>query len=99
LYGGYYHNDREFEVLGSHSGATYDSSLLRYDAMTLGEWLTTFRRVAKLVSSEVNKSKKNSLTLEDEGTTFLRNVENHSLSDTATHCSRTESSIKFSSIY
>jgi len=42
---------------------------------------------------------KNSLTLEDEGTAFLRNVENHPLSDTATHCSRTESSIKFNSIY
>jgi len=66
--------------------------------MSLGEWLTTFRRVAILLPSEVIKSK-NSLTLEDEGTTVLRKVENHSLSDTATHCSRNEFSIKFSSIY
>jgi len=45
--------------------------------MSLGEWLTTFRRVAILLTSEANKSN-NSLTLEDEGTTVLRNVENHS---------------------
>lgn len=44
------------ETWDSHSGVTEDSSLLGWDAVSLGEWVQTFQRVMVPPSSQVMQS-------------------------------------------
>ena len=62
-------------------------------SMSLGEWFPTFRRTTVPSYWRSNKAFCDLLTLEDDGTTILRNVGIHSPSDTATHPSRPETSL------
>jgi hypothetical protein len=41
----------EYEIWDSHRGTDEDSPLLRYDAVMLGEWFTTFRDIVEAPSS------------------------------------------------
>jgi hypothetical protein len=64
-----------------------DSGLQWYDAESFGEWFPTFRWKVVPPSSRVVDC----LTLEDEDTTFLQNVRNHSPKYTESYPRRLES--------
>jgi len=60
--------------LSSHNSVTEDSGLPGRDAVQLGEWLLTFRRIMVPWSS----------TLQDEGIKIYWNIKSHSPSDSVT---------------
>jgi hypothetical protein len=65
------------------------TSLLGYDAVTLGDWFPTFRRIVGILSSKVEQFY---VTAEDEVSTVFRNVRNDRSNNTTLHLQRFESS-------
>jgi hypothetical protein len=83
----HYKTNVHYRIWSSQSGGAVDSSLLRYDNVSLDKLFLMFQRIA-VPSSSGLKSPRTMLDPVDKGTMTLQNIRNHSPNNMASYFRR-----------